>query len=59
MVLVRRQPKAHSDSGEIVVALVGDEATVKRLRMRDRLGDGTKVSAIDGVSGLRAQMRLG
>ena len=34
MVLVRRQPKAHS--GEIVVALVGDEATVKRLRMRGR-----------------------
>ena len=33
-VLVRRQPKAHS--GEIVVALVGDEATVKRLRMRGR-----------------------
>ena len=34
VVLVRRQPKAHS--GEIVVALVGDEATVKRLRMRGR-----------------------
>ena len=34
LVLVRRQPRAHT--GEIVVALVGDEATVKRLRMRGR-----------------------
>jgi len=34
IVIVRRQPKA--DSGEIVVALVGDEATVKRLRLRGR-----------------------
>ena len=34
MVLVRRQPSAHT--GEIVVALVEDEATVKRLRMRGR-----------------------
>jgi len=32
IVIVRQQPKA--DSGEIVVALVGDEATVKRLRLR-------------------------
>jgi repressor LexA len=29
---VRRQ--AHAESGEIVVAMVDDEATVKRLRMR-------------------------
>jgi repressor LexA len=34
VVVVRRQPKA--DSGDIVVALVGDEATVKRLRLRRR-----------------------
>jgi repressor LexA len=34
LVLVHRQPKAQS--GEIVVALVEDEATVKRLRMRGR-----------------------
>ena len=34
IVLVRRQQTANS--GEIVVALVGDEATVKRLRLRDR-----------------------
>jgi len=32
IVVVRRQPSA--DSGDIVVALVGDEATVKRLRLR-------------------------
>jgi len=32
VVVVRRQPRA--DSGDIVVALVGDEATVKRLRIR-------------------------
>jgi repressor LexA len=32
IVVVRRQPAA--DSGDIVVALVGDEATVKRLRIR-------------------------
>ena len=32
VVIVRRQPTA--ESGEIVVALVGDEATVKRLRVR-------------------------
>jgi repressor LexA len=32
VVVVRRQPRA--DSGEIVVALVGDEATVKRLRLK-------------------------
>lgn len=32
LVIVRSQPSA--DSGEIVVALVGDEATVKRLRLR-------------------------
>jgi len=32
VVVVRRQPRANS--GEIVVALVGDEATVKRLRVR-------------------------
>jgi len=32
VVIVRRQPRA--DSGEIVVALIGDEATVKRLRMK-------------------------
>jgi len=32
VVVVRRQPSA--DEGEIVVALVGDEATVKRLRRR-------------------------
>jgi repressor LexA len=32
LVVVRRQPTA--DDGEIVVALVGDEATVKRLRRR-------------------------
>jgi repressor LexA len=31
VVIVRRQPTA--DSGDIVVALVGDEATVKRLRL--------------------------
>ena len=31
VVVVRRQPRA--DSGDVVVALVGDEATVKRLRM--------------------------
>lgn len=34
LVLVRKQETARS--GEIVVALVGDEATVKRLRIRDR-----------------------
>jgi repressor LexA len=34
VVIVRRQPVAKS--GEIVVALIGDEATVKRLRMRGR-----------------------
>jgi repressor LexA len=34
IVVVRRQPTA--SSGEIVVALVGDEATVKRLRLRGR-----------------------
>ncbi|MDH3591547.1 MAG: transcriptional repressor LexA [Planctomycetota bacterium] len=34
VVVVRKQPTAHS--GEIVVALVGDEATVKRLRRRGR-----------------------
>ncbi|WP_245232416.1 transcriptional repressor LexA [Thiorhodococcus minor] len=32
IVIVRRQPKA--DDGAIVVALVGEEATVKRLRLR-------------------------
>jgi repressor LexA len=32
VVVVHRQPRANS--GEIVVALVGDEATVKRLRLR-------------------------
>lgn len=32
IVVVRRQPRA--DSGEIVVAMVGDEATVKRLRIK-------------------------
>lgn len=32
IVIVRRQPSA--DDGAIVVALVGDEATVKRLRLR-------------------------
>ncbi len=34
IVVVRRQPSA--DSGDIVVARVGDEATVKRLRIRGR-----------------------
>lgn len=34
LVIVRRQPTA--DSGDLVVALVGDEATVKRLRRRGR-----------------------
>jgi repressor LexA len=34
IVIVRKQPSAAS--GEIVVALVGDEATVKRLRKRGR-----------------------
>jgi len=33
VVIVRRQPTA--DSGALVVALVDDEATVKRLRLRD------------------------
>jgi repressor LexA len=32
IVVVRRQPNA--DTGDIVVALVGDEATVKRMRIR-------------------------
>jgi len=32
VVVVRRQPRA--DSGQIVVAMVGDEATVKRLRLK-------------------------
>ncbi len=32
IVIVRRQPAA--ESGDVVVALVGDEATVKRLRLR-------------------------
>jgi len=32
IVVVRRQPRA--ESGEIVVAMVGDEATVKRLRVK-------------------------
>ena len=40
VVVVRRQPTA--DSGELVVALVEDEATVKRLRLRNR-PDGEKV----------------
>jgi repressor LexA len=34
IVIVRRQATARS--GEIVVALVGDEATVKRLRIRGK-----------------------
>ena len=34
VVVVRRQPRA--ESGEIVVALVRDEATVKRLRLRGK-----------------------
>ena len=34
VVVVRRQPSA--SSGDIVVALIGDEATVKRLRLRKR-----------------------
>ena len=34
IVIARRQPSA--DSGDIVVALVGDEATVKRLWRRGR-----------------------
>ena len=34
VVLVRRQPRA--EPGDIVVALVGDEATVKRLRIRGK-----------------------
>ena len=34
LVIVRRQPSARS--GEIVVALVGDEATVKRLRLHGK-----------------------
>jgi len=34
VVVVRRQPTARS--GEIVVALIGDEATVKRLRIRGK-----------------------
>jgi len=34
LVVARRQPSAQS--GEIVVALIGDEATVKRLRLRGR-----------------------
>jgi len=34
LVIVRRQPEAHN--GDIVVALLGDEATVKRF---DRRGD--------------------
>jgi repressor LexA len=34
VVIVHRQPSA--ESGQIVVALVGDEATVKRLRIRGR-----------------------
>ncbi len=34
IVVVRRQPTA--DTGDIVVALVGDEATVKRLRIRKK-----------------------
>ncbi len=34
IVVVRRQPRA--ESGDIVVALVGDEATVKRMRLRGR-----------------------
>ena len=33
LVVVRRQPSAHS--GEIVVALLGDEATVKTLSLKD------------------------
>ena len=32
VVVVRRQPRA--DSGDIVVAMVGDEATVKRFRVK-------------------------
>lgn len=32
VVIVRHQPTA--DSGDIVVALIGDEATVKRLRVK-------------------------
>ena len=34
VIVVRRQPSA--SSGDIVVALIGDEATVKRLRIRKR-----------------------
>ena len=33
IVVIRRQPSA--DSGDIVIALVRDEATVKRLRIRN------------------------
>lgn len=33
MVVVRRQPKA--ENGEIVVALIGDEATCKKLRRKN------------------------
>jgi repressor LexA len=34
LVVVRRQPTA--ESGDVVVALIGDEATVKRLRLRGK-----------------------
>ena len=47
VVVVRRQRTA--SSGEIVVALVGDEATVKRLRLR-----GKRDRAAAGEPGLRA-----
>lgn len=41
VVIVRRQPTA--ESGELVVALVEDEATVKRLRLRGGPGGGRRV----------------
>jgi repressor LexA len=41
VVIVRRQPTA--SSGSIVVALLGDEATVKTLHIRNGNGNGARV----------------
>lgn len=49
VVVVRRQETA--EDGQIVVALVGDEATVKRLRKVRAAGGGTRGGADGGTSG--------
>jgi repressor LexA len=51
LVIVRRQPTA--SSGSIVVALVGDEATVKTLHIRS----GTETDGPDAAGGMTASSR--